>query len=170
MDVATTAALIIARHGDRLEKLRRTFLAPKNIVSELNPYGRHRLAGLGPLPSVSDRHADVTVGAELADLAYAHDDLTLEGYKITLSLAAHDRILGGRITLDIDETDAWLYAVLGQTLADRAYHAGALSGTEPHRLTTVFYYVYLDLHRQPVPRPETADDSFEVPVRPEAFA
>jgi hypothetical protein len=108
MDAATTAALIVARHGDGLEQLRRTFLAPKNIVSELNPYGRHRLTGLGPLPSVSDRHAEVTIGAELADLAYAQEDLTLEGYKITLSLAAHDRVLGGRITLDTDETDAWL--------------------------------------------------------------
>jgi hypothetical protein len=50
----------------------------------------------------------------------------------------------------------------------RAYHAGALNGSSGDgRLTTVFYYVYLD--RGPVCRQETTDDPFEVPVRPEVF-
>lgn len=162
--------MINARFAGPLEHLRRTFLQPSAIVSGRNPDDRPP-ALIGPFPSVTDMYTDVTVGAEVADLAFAQNDIALEGYRISVFISGHDRHTCKHLTVDIDECDAWLYAVLGEPLADHAYHAGVLNGPAGDGLPgAIFYYVYLDRDREPVPRPETADDSLQVPVRPEAFA
>ncbi len=162
--------MINARFAGPLENLRRTFLHPAAIVSGSNTDDRPP-ALIGPFPSVTDLYTDVNVGAEIADLAFAQNDLTLEGYRISVFISGHDRHTCKRLTVDIDECDAWLYAVLGEPLADHAYHAGALTCPGWDGLpAAIFYYVYLDRDREPAPRPETADDSLQVPVRPEAFA
>lgn len=78
--------------------------------------------------------------------------------------------MGGPTTLSTAEIDGWLYALLGEDPARFAYHAGAMSGSGPTpRLTTVYYFLYLDPERKPMPRPSDDEGVVLAPVDPAAF-
>jgi hypothetical protein len=164
----TVRRTIEKRHGDALHQFRRVLLDDENLFSVARPYEDGRTPGLGPLRSVTDRHADITFGGDRAELAYAVGDSTLEGYKLTLSMAGHHRLMGSRVPLSTEETDAWLYAILGTDWADHSYHIGALSGVEG-RLTTVFYWLYLSENQEPIPCPVKDAEQPMAPVRAEAW-
>lgn len=156
------------RHRDALDRFRKTFMDDANLYSEHRPYKDTRPPSLGPLKSVSDRHAEISFGADRATLSYATENPGLEGFKLTLSMAGHHRMMGSRIALSVEETDAWLYAILGDEWADHSYHAGAMSGVS-NRLTTIFYMLYLSEDLVPLPQQGAEPSHDLVPVRPEAF-
>jgi hypothetical protein len=117
---------------------------------------------------VSDRHTEITFGADRATLAHATGTPGLEGFKLTLSMAGHHRVMGGRVPLSVEETDAWLYAILGDEWADHSYHAGAMSGVHG-RLATVFYLLYLSQDLHPIPQPPTDTTNGAVPVQAQSW-
>lgn len=157
------------RHSDALSRFKRTFMDDANLFSEDRPYEGNRPANLGPLKSVTDRHAEITFGADRAKLSYATTTPGLPGFKLTLSMAGHHRMMGSRVPLSVEETDAWLYATFGDEWADHSYHAGAMSGVSG-RFTTVFYLLYLSEDLQPIPQPQAETGYNMVPVQPEAFS
>lgn len=170
MDFAEMTALISKRNADVLDALRRKLFDESNILSPANPYEKFRPSTAGPLRSVADRHTVITFGADLGELAYVEDKPEMEGRRITVSMAGHHRTMGGPTTLATAETDAWLYALLGEDLARFAYHAGAMSGSGPTpRLTTVYYFLYLDPDGKPMPKPSDDEGAVFAPVDPAAF-
>ncbi|WP_264671232.1 hypothetical protein [Arthrobacter sp. VKM Ac-2550] len=164
-------ALIGKRNKDALDALRRDLFNESNLLSPANPYETFRPSGTGQLRSVTDRHTDLSIGADQGELAYVEEQPGLEGYRITVSMAGSNRIMGGRTALPTAETDAWLYALLGEDLARFAYHAGALSGPASGlRPSTVYYFLFLDSGRKPMPRPAGSEDVVMAPVDPTAFS
>lgn len=169
MTDANVRRTIERRHGDALQQFRRVLLDEENLFSATRPYEVGRTPDMGPLRSVTDRHANITFGGDRADLAYAVEDPELEGFKLTLSMAGHHRLMGSRVPLSTEETDAWLYAILGTDWADHSYHVGALSGVEG-RLTTVFYWLYLSESHQPIPCPAKDVEQPMAPIRAEVWS
>jgi hypothetical protein len=171
MDFAEMTALISKRNRDALDALRRGLFDEANLLSPANPYGTFRPSKAGPLRSVTDRFTNLTFGADLGELAYVEGKPELEGYRITVSMAGHHRTMGTSTVLLTAETDAWLYALLGDDLARFAYHAGAMSGSGPvPRLTTIYYFLYLDADCKPMPLPVEHEGVPLAPVDPEAFS
>lgn len=116
------------KHRDSLDRFRRVFMDDENLFSENRQYETHMPSHVGPLKSVSDRRAQLSFGGDRAILSCALETPGAQGYKITLSMAGHHRTMGSRVPLSVEETDAWLYAILGDEWADHSYHAGARSG------------------------------------------
>lgn len=114
---------------------------------------RQGLRRFGPVKSVADRHANLTVVADMVDQAAMLEDSRLEGYVLTLSVAAHHRLLDSRLTVNPDEAAAWVVALLGDTWSAHVRAAGALSTTASargsQRLTTLFFYLFISLAGQP---------------------
>lgn len=123
------------------------------------------LRGLGPIKSVTDRHAELTVVGDTTDQSAMLEDPTREGVIITLSVAAHHRQLRSRLRGDVDESVAWIVEILGEEWAAHAYAAGALSTTRNRddvpTLTTQYFYVFIG----PDGAPQHAPESFSVPLR-----
>lgn len=120
----------------------------------------------GPVNSVTDRHAALTVVADLVDQAAMLEDEQLTGSILTLSVAAHHRQLQSRLTVDPDEAAAWIRALLGDTWSAHVRAAGALSttstGSGAQRLTTLFFYLFI----APDGRPHNPPASFSIPTVP----
>ncbi len=164
--------VIEKRHGDAIAGFRRSFLDEANLYWEDRTYRDVRESGdiplgIGPVRSVSDRHANITVEADLATLSYAVETPGLLGYKLTLSMAGHHRVLDTRVVLSVEETEAWAYAVLGDQWADHSYYGGLVSG--PGRLGVVFYLLYLGEDFELIERPDVETFPGIVPVNVDAF-
>lgn len=162
------------KHRDALDRFKGAFMDDAALFSESRRYGENRTQNIGSLKSVTDRHAELTFGADRATLSYATEVPGLSGFRITLSMAGHHRMMGSRVHLSVEETDAWLYSILGDEWADHSYHAGAMTGTSvgggASRLTTVYYLLYLSEDGQPIPQPPVATAYEHAPVQPDAFA
>ncbi len=163
-------------HKEELQRFRRWFMDDANLYSAARPWRiSNPMAKFGPVRSLTDRHAKLTFTADRAEMSYATDIPELTGFKITLSIAGHHRLMDSRVMLSMDETDAWLYAILGKEWADHSYHAGALSGvavtgtTGLNKRATIYYYLYLSQDGKPIPRPEDESDIPLPPVNPDAF-
>ncbi|GAB3631681.1 hypothetical protein GCM10027421_10340 [Microbacterium shaanxiense] len=123
------------------------------------------LRPLGPLKSVTDRHAELTVIGDVVDQQALLGDVASDGMVVTLSVAAHHRQLHSRLSVDVGEAAAWIAEILGEEWARHAYAAGALSttgDTRTTRLTTQYFYVFI----APNGRPQTRPATFSVPLRP----
>lgn len=119
-----------------------------------------KLPGLGPVRSTTNPHASLTfVGQVASQAAHCHDP-ELDGFVVTISVAAHHRLLGTRLPVDEDDAAAWVRAALGDEWSSHVFTAGALStttnapGTESIQLTTRFYYVFLDSDGKPQGEPQ----------------
>ena len=122
-----------------------------------------QLQPLGPVKSVTDRHAVLTIVADTADLGVMLDDPEYPGTLMTLSVAAHHRQLHTRLPVDPDEAAAWVTEVLGEEWSQHVYAAGALSTTgNSARLTTQFFYVFVGKDG----RPQVPPEKFELRVSP----
>jgi hypothetical protein len=160
------------RHADELQRFRRSLMDDANLYSAARPWDiSNPMTKLGPLRSLTDRHANLTFTADRAEMAYASENPNLTGHKITLSIAGHHRMMNSRVMLSLDETDAWLYAILGKEWADHSYHAGALTGvsTGLNKRATIYYYLYLSQDGDPITRPDDGNDVPLTLVNPEAF-
>ncbi|MFK0003130.1 hypothetical protein ACIQTZ_14055 [Paenarthrobacter sp. NPDC090520] len=106
-------------------------------------------------PSVSDRHAAISVVGDVAELAWLQENPELSGYVMTLSIAGRHKILGERISLPSGECDAWISEIVGEDLLPFLYRAGSLSGMG--RVSTVYYKVFMDESRSPIMKPAGVD-------------
>lgn len=130
------------RYGDQLDRLAASLASPAGRQGPDNGPD-WRPPSLGPVRSLTDQYADITLGADVSDYAWYAEDPTASGDLMTVSLAAHHRLMRSRTGLAEAEADAWALAVLGTEHASLIYRAGALSGVRGF-LTTVYYHLYRD--------------------------
>jgi hypothetical protein len=133
-------------------------------VSSGDPAQMHRPPRLGPVKSVTDRHAELTIVGDMTEQSALLEDPARDGLVLTLSVAAHHRQIDARLRVDPDEAASWIEAVLGEQWAASTYAAGALStmgsaGSMPS-LKTLFYYVFFSRDGHPHEAPE----GFSIPV------
>lgn len=134
----------------------------KEILADTN---RPELRRFGPIKSITDRFALITIVGSIADQSvFTKSDQP--GMVITLSVAAHHRQLDTRLNLNIEEANAWVHTILGPTWAPQVYTAGEQSGHSPQRapgrLTTRYYYLFVD----PAGHAHTPPGEFELDLSP----
>jgi hypothetical protein len=78
--------------------------------------------------SLTDRHVNLTVGADVVDTGWFFQSPELAGSCVTVSIAGHHRQLGTRVSLPPGECDAWASEIVGDQWAPCLYRAGTLSG------------------------------------------
>lgn len=164
VDVSTQAR----KHATDIRLFRRALFSHSSDssawVSSGDPRLMPSLRRLGPIKSVTDRHAELTVVGDTVDQAAMLDDPTREGVIITLSIAAHHRQLHSRLRVDRDESAAWIAEILGEEWSAHAYAAGALSTrgdrNEAPKLTTQYFYVFIGSDG----KPQQAPENFSVPL------
>ncbi|PRA82076.1 hypothetical protein [Microbacterium sp. MYb66] len=113
---------------------------------------------LGPLPSVADRHAELTVIGDTVDQTAMMDDAALDGVVLTLSVAARHWLLGTRLPVSHEEAEAWVREIVGDVWAEHVLPAGALSTRRSERsratrLTTQFFYLFIGADGRPQDAP-----------------
>lgn len=111
-----------------------------------------RIPGLGPVRSLWDRHVNLTLSGDVSDLGWLMQDPSVTGTCVTVSIAGHHRLMGGRISLPSGECDAWIKAIFDPEWMDNAYRAGTLSGVD-ERLSTVYYRLFWDQDGNPMDKP-----------------
>lgn len=156
MNVEELRAKIRTRHANTVRRFRAAVLGPEGR----NGPGTVPVNGRSPFPSIShpsvtDRHAAISVVGEVAELAWLHEDRELAGFVLTLSIAGRHRVLGERMSLSVTECDAWISEIIGEDLLPFAYRAGGLSGTGV--FSTSYYKVFLDEHRLGIMKPAGVD-------------
>jgi hypothetical protein len=103
---------------------------------------------MGPVQSVEDGNANLTIVADVEGLAWFTADKGLLGSCITVSIAGHRRNTGTRVHLPLAECDAWIEAILGGSWITHVYRAG--NKVEPDgRLDIASYRLFLDERRNP---------------------
>jgi hypothetical protein len=166
--------VIEKKHRDKLEQFRRAIMREENLFDEDRPYGDHRPLNIGAFRSVADKFAELTFGGDRSKLSYFEETPGLAGYKVTISMAGHHRVMRTRVPLSVEETDAWLYVILGDEWASHSYHGGAMTGVSETGgrggLTTIYYMLFLTEDLQPMIKPPIKVGYDLVPVQPDAFS
>lgn len=120
----------------------------------------------GPVKSVTDRHAQLTIVADVVDQAVMLEDDQLSGSMLTFSVASHHRQLHSRLTVNLEEAVAWIRTILGTDWSDHVHAGGALSttatGQGPQRLTTQFFYLFIT----PTGKPHDPPAAFQLATTP----
>lgn len=123
---------------------------PPTVIEQLHEAGKTVPHRFGPVRSVTDRSAVLTVVGDIMDQAVFLKDPAREGVVLTLSVAASNKQFGTRQAVDPAEARAWVEAIAGPLWFPHFYTAGALSsfvpaGTRPgiKPLTTLFFYLFL---------------------------
>lgn len=124
------------------------------------------LQRFGPVKSVTDRHAQFTIVADVVDQAVMLEDDQLRGSLLTFSVVSHHRQLHSRLTVNLEEAVAWIRAILGPDWSEHVYGGGALSttgsGQGPQRLTTQFFYLFIT----PAGKPHDPPANFHLATTP----
>lgn len=122
-------------------------IAAEDGIARILSGGSQTLQRFGPVKSVTDRHAQLTIVADVVEQGVMLEDDQLSGYQLTFSVAAHHRDLHTRLTVNLEEAVAWIRAILGPDWSEHVYSGGALSttgsGRGPQRLTTQFFYLFI---------------------------
>lgn len=157
MDVNELSARIQKKHREAIAGFRAKIFGPEGHSGAHNESDPdRRIPGLGPVRSLRDKHVDLTLGGDVADLSWLMEDPTVTGTCVTLSVAGHHRVMGGRASLPAGECDAWVQAIFDPGWMDHAHRAGTLSGVAG-RLSTVYYRMFLDKDGKPMDRPVNFD-------------
>lgn len=154
MNVDELRARIRKLHAEELEGFRAWFMGPDGRTTAetiVNPLER-KIPNMGQR-SLTDRHVDITIVADVADTAWMWNDEKLSGLCATVSFAGHHRQLGTRVSLPSGECDAWASEIMGEESAPYLYRAGTLSGAG--RMSSVYYRLFLDKAGNPGPKPES---------------
>lgn len=152
MNVEELRAKIRTRHADSVDRFRAAVLGPegRNGPDTKPINGRSPFPSISH-PSVSDRHAAISVVGDVAELAWLQENPELSGLVMTLSIAGRHRLLGQRMSLPSGECDAWISEIIGEDLLPFLYRAGSLSGTG--MVSTVYYKVFMNEQRAAVTKP-----------------
>ncbi|MFC8041549.1 hypothetical protein ACFUOZ_19530 [Paenarthrobacter sp. NPDC057355] len=157
MNVDDLRAKIRAKHAASVRQFRAAVLGPEGI------HGPETKAvnGRSPFPSIShpsvtDRHAAISVVGDVAELAWLNENPNLTGFVTTLSIAGRHKLLGDRMSLPSGECDAWISEIVGDDLLPFVYRAGTLSGVAG-RASTVYYNVFMDADKNGVMKPDGID-------------
>ncbi|MFJ6419201.1 hypothetical protein [Paeniglutamicibacter sp. NPDC091659] len=144
MDINELSARIQKKYREPLAAFRGKVFGPEGHSGPHNEKDPdRRLPHLGPVRSLWDKHVDLTLGGDVSDLGWLMEDPSVAGTCVTISIAGHHRVMGGRTSLPSGECDAWVQAIFDPEWMDDAYRAGTLSGVDG-RLSTVYYRLFLD--------------------------
>lgn len=131
---------------------------PATVLEQMRAEGKTVPHSFGPVRSVTDRHAVLTIVGDITDQAVLLERPGREGSVLTLSVAAKHKQLGTRQAVDPAEARAWVEAIVGPSWLPHVYSAGNLStvgGTSaPRQLTTAYYYLFLGADGVPHAEPE----------------
>lgn len=164
MDLENLVETLRQKHRREISALHHDLFSENGTFSEAALDSTNRkLPGIGPVPSLVDRFAKLTLVADLASLAFLEQDPSLEGTVVTVSLAGHHRVMGSRVAVDAMEAAAWLRVVLGDEWAPHAYSQGPLSGGAG-RPSTVYFRLFLGPDSRPCDRPTEFDGPELIPV------
>ncbi|MFG2162786.1 hypothetical protein [Streptomyces olivaceus] len=158
---------VLRKHEEELRRFRQNLFSavpptelPNAMTKHIRATGLTAPSGFGPVRSVTDRHAVLTVLGDISDQAVLLERPDREGSVLTLSVAARHKQLGTRQAADPAEAGAWVKAIVGSAWAPHVYTAGALSGFAsggawtPRPLTTRYYYLFLSRDGVPHAEPE----------------
>lgn len=154
MNVNDLRAKIRARYGASVDQFRAAVLGPagRNGPDTKAVNGRSPFPSISH-PSVTDRHAAISVVGDVAELAWLKENPGLPGLVMTLSIAGRHKLLSERMSLPSGECDAWISEIVGDDLLPFVYRAGTLSGVAG-RASTVYYNVFMDETRAGVMKPD----------------
>ncbi|WP_244178942.1 hypothetical protein [Streptomyces rubellomurinus] len=133
---------------------------PTTVLEQLRAEGRTVPHRFGPVRSVTDRNAVLSIVGDIIDQAVLLERPGREGAVLTLSVAARHKQLGTRQAVDPQEARAWVEAIVGPKWLPHFYAAGALSGSTSGgtstsgRLTTQYFYLFLGADGVPQAEPE----------------
>ena len=133
---------------------------PAHLLEQLHAAGLPVPHQFGPVRSVADRHAVLTVVGDITEQAVLLEQPGREGSVLTLSVAARHKQLGTRQAVDPAEERAWVAAIVGPEWLPHVYSAGALTGVRKGdaptsgRLTTRYFYLFLGADGVPHAVPE----------------
>ncbi|MFE9613179.1 hypothetical protein [Streptomyces sp. NPDC006012] len=158
---------VLRKHEEELRRFRQNLFSadppselPAAMSRHIRTTGLTAPTGFGPVRSVTDRHAVLTVLGDISDQAVLLERPDREGSVLTLSVAARHKQLGTRQAVDSAEAGAWVKAIVGSSWAPHVYTAGALSGfasagvRTSHPLTTRYFYLFLSRDGVPHAEPE----------------
>lgn len=160
MDSTSLTCRLSSRRGRERHPFPCRVLSPEgDVLTSLGPNDPLRRApSLGHLPSLSARHACVSIVGSCAPIPCGSDKVPPSERCSTVSIVGNHKVLGGAVHLPIEELDAWVLAVIGDAWAPFLYWAGRLSGTRTGTssvLTTTYHRVFLDETGSAVPVPAT---------------
>ncbi|MER6116227.1 hypothetical protein [Streptomyces sp. NPDC001743] len=163
---------VLRKHEEELRLFRRSLFStepadsglasvlPEAVLEQLRSEGRVMPRRFGPVRSVTDQHAVLSVVGDVTDQATLLEEPGREGAVLTLSFAAHHKKLRTRLPVDLEEAKTWVQAIVGPGWLPHFYSAGALSGTSkgrtstPRPLTTQYFYLFLGADGVPHAEPE----------------
>lgn len=163
---------MLRKHEEELRLFRRSLFStepadsglasvlPETVLKQLQAEGRVMPHRLGPVRSVTDRRAVLTVVGDITDQAVLLEKPGREGAVLTLSVAAQHKQFRTRQPVDLEEATAWVEAVVGSDWLPHFYSAGALSGSAtggtstPKPLMTQYFYMFLGPDGVPHAEPE----------------
>lgn len=159
MDVNELSSGIQDAYRIPLAGLHAALLGPEvltNAFAEGEPGWRFSL--MGPLQSLENEFAEVTISSDRADLSWLLNNDNLPGQCVTLSVAGHHTVLRTRITLTDTEYVAWAQAVLGVAWFPFIYRAGATTDSAGRPVTS-YFRLFLDANGHPCLRPPEYQDA-----------
>lgn len=161
---------VLRKHEEELRHFRRDLFStdpadsglasvvPAAVLEQIRANGQTVPHRFGPVRSVTDRHAVLTIVGDILDQAVLLERPGREGSVLTLSVAAKHKQLGTRQAVDPAEARAWVEAIVGPDWLPHFYSAGNLStvgGTSaPRQLTTTYFYLFLGADGVPHAEPE----------------
>ena len=149
---------IQVQHNQELSVFRKDITsAPHKAGTATSLNADRRSVRMGPVQSVEDGNANLTIVADVEGLAWFTADKGLLGSCITISIAGHRRNTGTRVHLPLVECDAWIEAILGGSWIANVYRMGNKAKPDG-RLDIASYRLFLDEHRNPVPKPQAVVD------------
>lgn len=147
---------VLRKQEEDLRRFRRSLFSTDPAGSGgLAPVSR-----LGPVRSVTDRHAVLTIIGDINDQAVLLERPGRAGSVLTLSVAAQHKQLGTRQAVDPAEARAWVEAIVGPNWLPHVYSAGTLSGltkggsSASRSFTTRYFYLFLGADGVPHAEPE----------------
>jgi len=163
---------VLRKHEEELRLFRRSLFStepadsglasvlPETVLEQLRSEGKVMPRRFGPVRSVTDRHAVLTIVGDITDQAVLLEKPGREGAVLTLSVATRHKQLRTRQPVDLEEAKAWVEAIVGPDWLPHFYSAGALSGSTtggtatPKPLTTQYFYMFLGADGVPHDEPE----------------
>lgn len=158
MTINQLTSRIQIQHNQELTAFRQDITSPPyqaGTSTTLNT--ARRSVRMNTVHSVEDASANLTIVADVQGLAWLTADKGLQGSCIALSIAAHRRNTGTRVSLPLAECDAWVEAILGRSWMPQVYRAGT-SVQADGKLDIASYRVFLDERSNPVAKPKSVVD------------
>ncbi|MFI6118038.1 hypothetical protein [Kitasatospora sp. NPDC051164] len=164
---------VLRKHEEELRLFRRSLfstdpadsglvsvLPAETVLEQLRAAGGVMPRSFGPVRSVTDRHAVLSIIGDITDQSVLLEKPGQQGAVLTFSVATRHKQLRTRQPVDLEEAKAWVEAIVGPDWLPHFYSAGALSGSTtggpstPKPLTTQYFYMFLGADGVPHAEPE----------------